>query len=72
MFSHLFHSVRLVVSKSFQSNPQLTNGMTGLITFSAGDILSQRILTPEKSIDYERAAKTGLSEYFIKCIVPMM
>lgn len=51
------HSIRLL-KKSFQSYPQLSNSVTGFITFSAGELISQYTLSDEE-VDYRRAVKTG-------------
>lgn len=48
-----------LLSKHFQSNIRITNSVTGFITFSAGDVLSQKLLHAESDISWERAAKTG-------------
>lgn len=53
------------LSRYYQSNPQLTNGISGLVTFSAGDILSQKLANPDREIDYRRAAKTGMLGIFM-------
>jgi Mpv17 / PMP22 family len=47
------------LSKHFQSNIRITNSVTGFLTFSAGDVLSQKLLHAESDISWERAAKTG-------------
>ena len=43
----------------FQSNPRITNSITGFSTFSLGDVLSQNILNDDKPVDYKRAVCTG-------------
>ena len=54
-----------LISRSYQLNPQLTNGMSGLITFSVGDILSQKLVDPARDVNYVRAAKTGMLGIFM-------
>lgn len=48
-----------LLSKHFRSNIRITNSVTGFLTFSAGDVLSQKFLHAESDISWERAAKTG-------------
>lgn len=48
-----------LLSKHIQSNIWITNSVTGFLTFSAGDVLSQKLLHAESDISWERAAKTG-------------
>ena len=59
MFRQFLLRVRVIVCNSYDSHPMMTNGMTGFITFSMGDILSQKILNFDNMIDHERAIKTG-------------
>lgn len=54
-----------LISRSYQSNPQLTNGMSGLITFSVGDVFSQKLVDPARDVNYIRAAKTGMLGIFM-------
>lgn len=60
---------RIVVSNSYECNPKATNGLVGLLTFSFGDILSQKILSADRTPDYGRAAKTGALGLFMNGLV---
>lgn len=57
------------IARSFKSSPQLTNSVTGLVTFSAGDFLSQKVLHEGSDVDYGRAMKTGMLGVFMNGIV---
>ena len=69
MFRQFLHRARVVVCNSYESHPQMTNGVTGFITFSFGDVLSQKILKFDNTIDYERAVKTGALGLFMNGLV---
>lgn len=57
------------IARSFKSSPQLTNSVTGLVTFSAGDFISQKVLHEGGDVDYGRALKTGILGVFMNGIV---
>lgn len=57
------------ITRSFKSSPQLTNSVTGLATFSTGDVLSQKLLHGDGDIDFGRAIKTGMLGVFMNGIV---
>jgi hypothetical protein len=57
------------IAGSFKSSPQLTNSVTGLVTFSAGDVLSQKLLQEGTDVDFGRAIKTGMLGVFMNGVV---
>jgi protein Mpv17 len=48
------------IARAFELYPQLANGATGFVTFSCGDLLSQKMFGEANEIDKTRAMCTGL------------
>jgi protein Mpv17 len=57
------------IAGTFKSSPQLSNSVTGLVTFSAGDVLSQKFLNEGTDVDFGRAIKTGMLGVFMNGVV---